>query len=220
MISSIDNPKHHDAGRSWLAAADRFRRGVVPAAAALLCAATLTLTLTAAPLASADTLAELSPTATTPPTLVTAARRGHKPARIDRSGRQRIGVASYYARRFAGRRMADGTRMRLDSDNAASRSLPLGTRAMVTNLSNGKTVMVTIRDRGPFSKGRIIDLSPHSAHSLGFIKAGLTQVAVVPVSLPPMASGEAAVVVASAGASAGVSAGASAGVSRAAVRSF
>ncbi len=198
MTSSIDNPTHHDGGRPWLAAARRM----VPAVAALLCATSLTLALTAAPLASADTLApspaSAAPAATEAPRQVAAAKRAHKRVRIDRSGRQRIGVASYYARKFAGRRMADGTRMRLNSDSAASRSLPLGTRAMVTNLANGKSVIVTIRDRGPFVNGRIIDLSPRSAQSLGFIKAGLTQVAVVPVSLPEMASGQAQTVVASA----------------------
>ncbi len=202
MTSSIDTPTHPGAARPWIAVADRMRRSMVPAAAALLCAATLTLTLTAAPLASADTLASPSanaaPAAAEAPRQVAAAKRAHKRVRIDRSDRQRIGVASYYARKFAGRRMADGTRMRLDSDNAASRSLPLGTRAMVTNLVNGKTVFVTIRDRGPFMKGRIIDLSPHSARSLGFIHAGLTQVAVVPVSLPEKASSGAMAVVATA----------------------
>ena len=87
----------------------------------------------------------------------------HRPAsghRIDLSGRKVIGKASYYANRFAGRKMADGTRMDPQEDNAASKTLPLGTKARVTNLETGQSTTVTIQDRGPYAKGRIVDLSP------------------------------------------------------------
>jgi len=104
--------------------------------------------------------------------------------RLDDSVRRHVGMASYYARRFAGRKMADGTRMRPESDNAASRMLPLGSRALVTNLSNGRSAVVTIRDRGPFAKGRIIDLSPSTAQRLGIIEIGVARVEVIPLSVP------------------------------------
>lgn len=116
-----------------------------------------------------------------------APRKANAPvrrARADRSGLRRVGMASYYANRFAGRLMADGTPMRPESDNAASTTLPLGTVARVTNLKNGRSTLVTIRDRGPYAKGRIIDLSPRTARLLGFVQAGVTKVEVVPVQLP------------------------------------
>lgn len=58
--------------------------------------------------------------------------------KLDRSGRKRVGTASVYARRFAGRKMADGARMDPHDDNAASKTLPLGTEAKVTNLKTGR----------------------------------------------------------------------------------
>jgi rare lipoprotein A len=107
-----------------------------------------------------------------------------KQVRLDHSGQKRIGMASYYGRQFSGRQMADGTPMKLASDNAASRTLPLGTTAQVMNLRDGKTATVTIRDRGPYAKGRIIDVSPRTAQQLGIIKAGVTQVEVTPLTVP------------------------------------
>jgi rare lipoprotein A len=93
------------------------------------------------------------------------------------------GVASFYAKRFAGRTMADGTRMDPHGDNAASRTLPLGTRARVTNLQTGQSAFVTIRDRGPYVKGRIVDLSPATARLVGITsKAGLAKVEVTPIT--------------------------------------
>lgn len=108
--------------------------------------------------------------------------------RIDRSGTRRVGVASFYANRFAGRKMADGTRMDPQGDNAASRTLPLGTRARVTNLQNGQSALVTIRDRAPYVKGRIVDLSPATARLVGITpKDGLAKVEVTPIALPDLA---------------------------------
>ena len=82
---------------------------------------------------------------------------------LDHSGSPQIGKASFYARMFFGRTMADGTPMNPHEDNAASRTLPLGTKALVTNLENGRCAIVTIQDRGPYVKGRIVDLSPSTA---------------------------------------------------------
>jgi rare lipoprotein A len=104
---------------------------------------------------------------------------------LDRSGRKRIGKASFYAKMFDGRKMADGTPMQPTGDNAASRTLPLGTTAKVTNLETGKTAIVTIRDRGPYVAGRIVDLSPASAHEIGLDqRKGVTRVEVAPIAVP------------------------------------
>lgn len=104
---------------------------------------------------------------------------------IDRSGRARVGVASFYAARFAGRTMADGGKMDPRGENAASRTLPLGTKAKVTNLVTGKSAVVTIEDRGPYAKGRIVDLSPSTARRIGITpRIGVAKVVVAPIAVP------------------------------------
>ena len=104
---------------------------------------------------------------------------------LDRSGRIRFGKASFYARMFDGRTMADGTPMRPSANNAASRTLPLGTTAKVINLETGKTAIVTIRDRGPYVAGRIVDLSPATARKIGLDRrTGVTKVEVAPIEVP------------------------------------
>ena len=109
---------------------------------------------------------------------------------LDRSGHTRIGKASFYAKMFNGSTMADGTRMEPTANNAASRTLPLGTTAKVTNHETGKTAVVTIRDRGPYVAGRIVDLSPATAREIGLDKrTGITQVKVAPIAVP-MPDGE------------------------------
>ena len=106
-------------------------------------------------------------------------------SKLDLTGRKRVGLASFYARKFAGRKMADGTPMDPAADNAASKTLPLGTRARVTNLETGRSAVVTIQDRGPHVKGRIIDLSPSTARRIGLTrKAGVARVAVTPITVP------------------------------------
>jgi rare lipoprotein A len=104
---------------------------------------------------------------------------------LDRTGRTRVGVASFYADRYFGRKMADGTPMRPQSNNAASITLPLGTTARVTDLKTGKSALVTIKDRGPYVKGHIIDLSPATARRIGLDEQrGLAKVAVAPIAVP------------------------------------
>lgn len=76
------------------------------------------------------------------------------------------GIASIYA--YAGERTASGERARPSGFTAAHRTLPFGTRVRVTNKNNGRSVMVRINDRGPFVRGRVIDLTPAAAHALGF----------------------------------------------------
>ena len=103
----------------------------------------------------------------------------------DLSGRARTGIASFYAKMFYGRKMADGTPMNPEGDNAASRTLPLGTRARVTNLLTGQSALVTIQDRGPYVKGRLVDLSPATALAIGITpKSGLGKVEVTPIYVP------------------------------------
>lgn len=106
-------------------------------------------------------------------------------SRLDYSGRKRVGKASYYARHFGGRKMADGTPMRLNHHNAASKTLPLGTTAKVTNLKTGKSAVVKIQDRGPFVQGRIVDLSPATARAVGITpREGVAPVEVTPIEVP------------------------------------
>lgn len=92
--------------------------------------------------------------------------------------RQR-GKASIYSRKLAHKPMADGTPLDLNADVAASKQLPLGSKAKVTNLRNGKSAEVEIKDRGPYVPGRIIDLSPKAAAKLGF-RDGVAPVEVTP----------------------------------------
>ncbi len=83
------------------------------------------------------------------------------------------GGASWYALTS---KTASGERMNPAAFTAAHRSLPFGTKVKVINRRNGQAVTVRINDRGPFVKGRILDLSKAAAEKLGFLRAGLTQV--------------------------------------------
>jgi rare lipoprotein A len=120
-----------------------------------------------------------------------SAQKSKKP-QLDRSGKPRTGKASYYHDKFAGRKMADGTPMNPDANIAASKTLPLGTKAEVTNLTNGKSEVVEIRDRGPYVDGRIVDVSPKVAEKLGLKEDGVAPVRVQPIELPPVGNGIAA----------------------------
>jgi rare lipoprotein A len=115
----------------------------------------------------------------------------------DTSGHKRVGKASVYAKTFAGHKMADGSSMQPQADNAASKTLPLGTTAKVTNMETGESAVVKIEDRGPYVKGRIVDLSPATAEKIGIEpKDGVAKVSVVPIAVPlpngEVKSGEAA----------------------------
>ncbi|OUM04139.1 hypothetical protein A8M77_03415 [Variovorax sp. JS1663] len=122
----------------------------------------------------------MSPASSSTQKPVSAAKPG-----IDGSGGKQVGKASFYADKFAGRKMADGTRMDPSDNNAAHKTLPLGTTAKVTNLETGRSAVITIQDRGPFVKGRIVDLSPATAREIGLSREdGLAQVEVTPLSIP------------------------------------
>ncbi len=86
------------------------------------------------------------------------------------------GEAAYYSARFDGRRTASGDIFDSNRLTAAHRSLPLGSRVQVTNLNNGRQVTVRINDRGPYTRGRIIDLSRRAAARLDMIRAGVAPV--------------------------------------------
>lgn len=115
-----------------------------------------------------------------------SAQKKLKPGKpkLDHSGQPRHGKASFYADKFAGRKMADGTPMDPDSNIAASRTLPIGTKAEVKNLDNGKTEVVEIRDRGPYIDGRIVDLTPKTAKKLDMDEKGVVPVVVTPIEVP------------------------------------
>jgi rare lipoprotein A len=85
------------------------------------------------------------------------------------------GIASYYS---SGTRTASGARFNPGGMTAAHRTLPFGTRVLVTSAATGRSVTVTINDRGPFVKGRIIDLSRGAAQALGITGSGLARVSV------------------------------------------
>lgn len=87
-----------------------------------------------------------------------------------------IGLASWYGPGFHGRRTASGTRFDRAALTAAHPSLPFGSRVRVTNLANGRSVVVLINDRGPYVKPRIIDLSQGAAEKLDFLDDGITRV--------------------------------------------
>lgn len=99
-----------------------------------------------------------------------------KPLTIARSGMR--GKASWYGPGFHGRLTANGERYNQYAMTAAHKSLPFGTRVRVTNVNNGRSVVVRINDRGPFIRGRVIDVSSAAAHNLGMKHHG-----VVPVRL-------------------------------------
>lgn len=93
---------------------------------------------------------------------------------------QQRGIASYYARSATGARTANGERVHHDSLTCAHRTHPFGTRLKVSCPATGRTVIVRVNDRGPFVRGRIIDLSWGAARQLGIIALGLAQVTVEP----------------------------------------
>lgn len=86
------------------------------------------------------------------------------------------GSASWYGSRFQGRKTANGERFDMHQLTAAHRTLPFGTKVRVTNRNNGKSVVVRINDRGPYSGNRIIDLSRSAAKAVGMISQGVASV--------------------------------------------
>lgn len=88
-----------------------------------------------------------------------------------------IGTASWYGPGFHGRKTASGERFNQHGLTAAHKTLPLGSRVKVTNLANGHSVIVRINDRGPYTRGRIIDLSRGAKNAIGMGSTGKVSIA-------------------------------------------
>lgn len=97
---------------------------------------------------------------------------------------KQTGIASWYGDEWQGRVMASGQRFDDKKMTAAHRTLPLNTQVRVTNLETGRSVDVTITDRGPYVDGRLIDLSKAAAKKLGMVKGGLAPVRITTIAPP------------------------------------
>lgn len=95
-----------------------------------------------------------------------------------------VGVASWYGKKFHGRRTASGERYNMRAMTAAHRSLPFGSRVRVTDVETGRSVKVRINDRGPYYRRRVIDLSYGAAKKLGMVQKGITRVRVEVLNAP------------------------------------
>lgn len=95
---------------------------------------------------------------------------------------EETGLAAVYSDKLAGHRTASGKRYNPHQLTAAHRTLPFGTRVLVTNVKNGKSVELRITDRGPKQANRILDISPRAAHALGIRKTAMAEVKLSPVS--------------------------------------
>ncbi|MGN6083534.1 septal ring lytic transglycosylase RlpA family protein [Trinickia sp.] len=116
-----------------------------------------------------------------PPTAGDKSLAGAKPlddGTPDISDFKQVGRASWYGGRFVGRRTASGERYNMNAMTAAHKTLPLASYVRVTNMSNHKTVVVKINDRGPYVRGRVIDLSYAAAKLLGLAHAGTARVTI------------------------------------------
>ncbi|RMH51974.1 MAG: septal ring lytic transglycosylase RlpA family protein [Zetaproteobacteria bacterium] len=122
-----------------------------------------------------------------PPPSAGGARKAGRPYRVggrwyhplqSAAGYDETGIASWYGRDFHGRRTANGEIYDMHAMTAAHKTLPLPTMVRVTNLENGRSVVVRVNDRGPFVKNRLIDLSYAAARALGFDRKGTARVRV------------------------------------------
>jgi len=134
--------------------------------------------LTATALSGCATATPTSPVATPAPVVAPAPPDGERPAgpRVIETG-----IASWYGRPHHGRTTASGERFDMHAMTAAHPTLPLGTRVLVTNVSNNRSVEVRINDRGPVIRDRIIDLSYAAARALGAVADGLFTVRIAVV---------------------------------------
>ncbi len=110
------------------------------------------------------------------------------PGNLGRPVSSEVGLASWYGPPYAGRRGADGTVYDQNAMTAAHLTLPMGSMVRVTNLANNVSVVVKITDRGPFVRGRIIDLSLAAARATGVYRAGVARVKVEAFALPVRAN--------------------------------
>jgi rare lipoprotein A len=103
------------------------------------------------------------------------------------AGHKQKGTISYYHPKLAGKKMANGEAFHPESNAAASKELPLGTKAKVTNLENGKSETVEVKDRGPAVPGRVMDVSPATADKLDMKKDGTVPAEITPLTGPAAA---------------------------------
>jgi rare lipoprotein A len=115
------------------------------------------------------------------------ASRGFSPLldQLRATGEIAKGFASWYGPGFHGRRCANGERFNMNGLTAAHRTLPLGSLVKVTNSWNGKSAVVRINDRGPFARGRVIDLSRGAAQAVGMLSSGTAPVIVEVLTKQP-----------------------------------
>ena len=95
--------------------------------------------------------------------------------------RPSVGIASYYGKKYHGRKTASGETYNMNALTAAHRTMPFGTQVKVTNLANDRSVVVRINDRGPFVKDRVVDVSLEAARRLQIVGAGTARVLLEPV---------------------------------------
>ena len=115
--------------------------------------------------------------------------RGRRYVPAEQPNYDEVGMASWYGAQFNGRPTASGERFDMNALSAAHKTLPLPAMVEVTNLSNGRTAVVRVNDRGPFSDGRIIDLSRGAAEEIGLLSQGVGQVRVRYVGPAPRLGG-------------------------------
>ncbi|TPG63093.1 septal ring lytic transglycosylase RlpA family protein [Hymenobacter nivis] len=106
-----------------------------------------------------------------------------------RPGFTQTGQGSYYANKFRGRPTASGAPYRPSKMTAAHNTLPFGTRIRVTNVRNGRSVKVTVNDRGPHVAGRIVDVSGKAARRLDLVRAGVVPVKLEVIKAAPRGGG-------------------------------
>jgi rare lipoprotein A len=145
-----------------------MRRRLAEGLAILLSVASLGAGAASGPSLEAATVTKTKVTAIT--------TSGHTTKKPKKSPPYQVGTASWYGEYFQGKQTASGEPYDMRDFTAAHPTLPLGTFVRVTNLRNGKIVVVRINDRGPVVEGRIIDLSYNSARALGFEERGLQTV--------------------------------------------
>lgn len=126
----------------------------------------------------------IEPSVSSVPATASAPSPGPSPIAITDSALAATGTASWYGPGFDGKTTASGEKFNQNNLTAAHRTLPFGTVVRVKCLKNGQTVDVRINDRGPFTKGRIIDLSKAAAREIGLIERGIGPVEIHVLSLP------------------------------------
>jgi rare lipoprotein A len=109
------------------------------------------------------------------------------PNAAQKTAKVQKGEASWYGNANKGKKTASGEKFDPNASTAAHPSLPLGTEIEVTNLENGKETTLTVNDRGPKTKGRVLDVSKKGAQDLGFTKDGTAQVKIEPKNEPKAA---------------------------------